>query len=131
MAGALTDYLEKAILDHTLAGVPYTPPAAHYVALLTATPADSGAPSNEVVGGSYQRALAQFNASTIGATTTTTNSNTLAYSAMPAVTVAAIAIYDQTTAGNMLYYGALSAAVAVTAGGTFVINSGGLTVSLD
>lgn len=128
--GALSDYLEKAVLDHTLAGVPYPPPAARYVSLHTASPGETGTPSNEVTGGSYQRALAQFSAATLGAGSTS-NSNTLAYSAMPAVTVTHVAVYDQPTGGNMLYYGALTAPVAVTAGGTFVINASGLTVSLD
>lgn len=127
--GALSDYLEKALLDHTLAGVPYTPPAAHYVSLHTSSPGEAG-PSSEVVGGSYARALGQFNAATLG-TGSTTNSNTLAYSAMPAVTVTHIAVYDAPNGGNELYYGILSAPVTVTAGGTFVINAGGLTISLD
>lgn len=128
--GALSNYLEKAILDHTLAGVPYTPPATRYASLHTASPGETGVPSNEVVGGSYQRALAQFSVSAANSGTSS-NSNTLAYSSMPATTVTHIAIYDQPTGGNMLYYGALSAPVSVTAGGTFVVNAGGLTVSLD
>ncbi len=128
--GAMSDYLEERILNHTLAGVPYAPPATRYVSLHLANPGETGAPTQEVVGGQYQRALAQFAAaSTTGATS---NSNTLAFAGMPAATVTHVGIYDGPAAGsNLLYYGALTAPVAVTAGGTFVINAGGLTVTLD
>lgn len=128
--GAMSDYLESKILDHTLGGVPYVPPVQRYVSLHTASPGETGTPSNEVTGGSYQRALATFGAAS--ASGSTSNSNTLAFAGMPGTTVTHVAIYDgMTAAANMLYYGALTAAVAVTAGGTFVINAGGLTVSLD
>lgn len=127
--GAMSDYLEGKILDHTLAGVPYAPPATRYVSLHTASPGESGTPSAEVTGGQYQRALAQFSAA--AANGSTSNSNTLAFAGMPAATVTHVAIYDAPTGGNLLYYGALTAPVAVTAGGTFVINAGGLTVTLD
>lgn len=125
---AMSNYLEGKVLDHTLAGLPFTPPAAHYVSLHTASPTDANTTTTEVAGGSYQRALASFSPAAAGSSS---NSNTLAFAGMPAVTVSHVAIYDTTTAGNLLYYGALAAPVAVTAGGTFVINAGGLTVSLD
>lgn len=127
--GALSDYLEQRLLDHTLAGVPYAPPATRYVSLHTSNPGEAGSAGTEVTGGGYQRALAQFRPAANGASV---NDNTLAFSNMPAVTVTHVAIYDgNTTAANLLYYGALTAPVAVTAGGTFVINAAGLTVSLD
>lgn len=128
--GAMSDYLEAKILDHTLAGVPYAPPATKYVSLHTSSPGEAGSAASEVTGGQYQRALAQFGAATTAGSTS--NSNTLAFAGMPAVTVTHVAVYDGPAAGsNLLYYGALTAPVAVTAGGTFVINAGGLTVSLD
>lgn len=124
---AMSDYLEARILDHTLAGVPYAPPAARYVSLHTLNPGEVG--GGEVAGGDYQRALAQFGVA--DATSTSKNSNTLAFAGMPAVTVTHVGIYDAPTAGNLLYYGPLSASVAVTAGGTFVIAAGALSVALD
>lgn len=127
--GALSNYLEQRLLDHTLAGVAYAPPAVRYVSLHTANPGEDVTASTEVTGGSYQRALAQFRPATNGASV---NDNTLAFSNMPAVTVTHVAVYDgSTAAANPLYYGALTAPVAVTAGGTFVINAAGLTISLD
>lgn len=127
--GALTDYLEAKLLDHTLAGVAFTPPPVHYVSLHTANPGEAGTATAEVVGGGYARALASFSPASGGSST---NSNTLAYPNMNAVTVTHIVVWDGSGVGaNPLYYGQLTAPVAVTAGGTFVINAGGLTVSLD
>lgn len=126
---AMSDYLEQRILDHVLAGVPYAPPATRYISLHTASPSDANVTTTEVVGGQYQRALAQFAAaSTAG---TTSNNNTLAFAGMPATTVTHVAIYDAPTGGNLLYHGALTAPVIVTAGGTFVIAAGNLVVGMD
>lgn len=125
---AFSNYLENKILDHTLAGVPFTPPPVHYTSLHTASPGEDGVTTAEVTGGGYKRALTQFAAASAGGAKT---SNTLAYPDMPAVTVSHIGIWDAPVGGNMLFYGALTTAVAVTAGGTFVINAGGLTVTLD
>lgn len=126
---ALSNYLENKVLDHTLGGVAYAPPVSRYVSLHTATPGEAVATTAEVTGGGYKRALAQFNTAVNGATA---NSNALAFSNMPGVTVTHVAIWDgESTAASPLFYGALTAAVVVTAGGTFVINAGGLTVTLD
>lgn len=42
-----------------------------------------------------------------------------------------ISIWDNSTGGNALWYGALSASKAVNAGDTFTIASGNLTATLD
>jgi hypothetical protein len=42
-----------------------------------------------------------------------------------------ISIWDDPTAGNCLWTGALTASKAVNAGDTFTIATGSLTVSLD
>lgn len=131
---AFGSYLEEKILDHTLAGVAYPPPAAHFVSLHTAAPNATGTPSNEVTGGSYSRQVATFGQSALsGGTYTSANSGNIAFTGMPAVTVAAVAIYDgpNATVANLLYYGTLATSVVVAAGGTFVINTGSLTVTIS
>lgn len=127
--GAFSDYLENKLLDHTLGGVPFTPPAQRFVSLHTADPTEVGK-SAEVTGGGYQRAMASF---AVAANGSTSNSNSLAYPNMPAVTVTHIGIHDSANGAtsNPLYYGQLTAPVVVTAGGTVVINAGQLTVSID
>jgi hypothetical protein len=46
-------------------------------------------------------------------------------------TITHISIWDASTAGNALWYGALTASKAVNAGGTFTIPSGSLSASLE
>lgn len=131
---AFGQYLEEKILDHVLAGVAYPPPAAHFVSLHTAAPSATGTPSNEVSGGSYSRQVATFGQSALASGVyTAANSGNIAFTGMPAVTVVAVAIYDGPNAatGNLLFYGTLASSVIVAAGGTFVINTGSLTVTIS
>lgn len=46
-------------------------------------------------------------------------------------TLSHISIWDATSAGNALWYGALTSSKAVNAGDTFTIPTGSLTASLD
>lgn len=129
MADAKSDYLEKATLDWALGGATPTRPAARYVALLTAAPTDAGG-GTEVTGGSYARQAATFAAaSTTAGTTSASTSATLTWTNMPTAVVTHLAIYDAATAGNLLYWGALSASKSLTAGDNFAINSGNLTIT--
>jgi hypothetical protein len=50
---------------------------------------------------------------------------------MPAVTVKAGAVYDASTGGTRLWYGALTAQKTLNAGDTFTVSTGSLTLSLD
>jgi len=56
---SFSDYLETKVLDHVFAGVAYTAPGTHYVALFTAAPSDSGG-GTEVSGGAYARQTIAF-----------------------------------------------------------------------
>lgn len=129
MAGALTDYLENAILNHTLRNVPYTAPAAVYVGLFTAAPGETGG-GTEVSGGGYTRVQATFGAPSNGACS---NSAEVLFPKATASwgTVTHFAIFDAATAGNMLYYGALAVAQTVNVDTTVTFEIGTLTVSLD
>lgn len=126
--GALSDYLENKLLDHSLGGAPYIPSPIHFLALFTENPGEAGGITAEVVGGGYQRALVTFSAAAGGSKA---NSNALAFPSMPAASISHAAIFDAPTGGNELYYGQLSSPVAVSDGGTFVVNAGGLVVTLD
>lgn len=123
----LTDFAENALLNVTLRNVAYTPPVTVYVALFTATPSDTGG-GTEVTGGSYARQAASFVAPTAGATS---NGAALTFTNLPAATITHAAIFDAATAGNMLYYGALTAARTVVAGDSLTIPIGDLDVTLD
>lgn len=127
---ALTDYLENKIIDWMLRGQAYTPPATVYVGLLTAAPSDASA-GTEVSGGSYARvavtsslanwAGTQSAGSTVassGTGGTTSNNGSITFPAPTANwgVVTHFAIYDASTAGNMLIYAALSTSKTVNNG---------------
>ncbi len=63
---------------------------------------------------------------------TFTSTNDLAWTNVStSETYSHISIWDDPSAGNCLWYGALTASKAVVAGDTFTIATGSLTVSLD
>ena len=128
---AMSDYLENKLVDHIFRGVTFTAPAALHVALFTAAPSDSGG-GTEVSGGSYARAaLAPSTtnwASTGGATTTTnpsagtggatSNNGAIMFPSPTANWGVAthFGIFDASTSGNLLVWGALTASKTINNG---------------
>lgn len=119
--GAMSDYLENKLIDHVFRATAFTMPAAIHVALLTAAPSDTGG-GTEVSGGSYARVAVapsvanwkSTNGTTSGASSgtggTTTNAAAVTF---PAPTgnwgvITHFAIYDASSAGNLLFWGALT-----------------------
>jgi hypothetical protein len=113
MADNKTNYLENRILDHVLAVVPFSAPAAVYVALYTAAPGEAGG-GTEVSGNGYARVQAIFGAASGGQST---NSASIVFAKSTAAwgNVTHFAICDAPTGGNLLYHGPLSAAINVNA----------------
>jgi len=119
---AMTDYLKNKMVDFLMRGQAFVPPATQYVALFTTSPGPSGS-GTEVTGGSYARvgvasSLANWSG-TQGAGTTTPSSGSSGTTSnngevlFPAPTadwglVTHIGIFDASTAGNCLFYGALT-----------------------
>jgi hypothetical protein len=128
MAGNLSNYLENKLLDHFLATTSYTAPSDVYVALMTVAEDDTGTAGTEVSGGSYARQTATFDAAASGATQ---NSSNIDFTDMPACTVVGIAIYDASTAGNLLVHGTLTANKSLDAGDTLRIATGDLDISIN
>jgi hypothetical protein len=125
----ISDYLENKILDHTLATTAYTKPTNVYIALYTAAPSDAGG-GTEVSGGAYARQVATFGAASAGSTS---NSADITFPVATASwnTITHIGILDASTAGNLLWHGALSASKAIATNDQFKIAAGNLTVSLN
>jgi len=143
---AKSDYLENKLTDFILRGQTFTPPATTHVALLTAAPTDAGG-GTEVTGGSYARvavgsSLANW-AGTQGAGTTvastgtngtTSNNATITFPAPTANwgSVAAFAIYDAASGGNLLYYANLTASKTINNGDAAPsFAAGALTIQED
>ncbi|MEM4658701.1 MAG: hypothetical protein QXX77_09815 [Candidatus Methanosuratincola sp.] len=127
--GAFTDYLENKLLDHSLGTASYTKPTAVYLGLFTAAPGESGG-GTEVSGGGYARQAVTFNAASGG---TTLNSSDITFPTATANwgTITHVALFDASTGGNMLYYGALTSSVVINSGQQFVILAGDLDITLD
>jgi hypothetical protein len=127
---AFSDYLENELLDHTLGGAAYSSPASVYVGLATSSFADDNSGAGEISGGAYARKAASFAAASSGSCSTDT---TITWDTATADwgTITHFGIFDASTAGNLLYHGALTASKVISNGDTFEIQSGNLTVTLD
>lgn len=143
---AMSDYLENKLIDQIFRGQAFTFPATIYVGLLTAAPSDTGG-GTEVSGGSYARvgvaaslanwAGTQGSGTTVassGTTGTTSNNSAITFAAPTANwgTVVAIGIYDAASAGNLLVYGALTAAKTINNGDSApVFQTAALSFQID
>lgn len=132
MAGK-TSYLEAKVIDHTNGKTSYTMPSV-FVGLLTAAPTDTTA-GTEVSGGSYARkstAGTDWNAAS-GNPASATNANAITFVTATGSwgTVTHFALYDASTAGNMLRWGALTTSKTISTGDTASFASSSLTVTED
>jgi hypothetical protein len=127
---AASDYLENKLLDHSLATAAYTAPAGVYVGLHTGSPLDDNSGANEVVGNGYVRKAAAFAAAAAGSASTNA---TITFDAATGNwgTVSHISIWDASSAGNLLFHGAVTTSKTIELGDTFQISAGNLTISLD
>lgn len=125
---AMSNYLENALVNATLRNTAYTSPTTVYVGLFTTDPTDAGS-GTEVSGGSYVRQSATFAAPSNGASSTSADV-TFPQATANWGTVTHFGVYDASTAGNLLYHGALTTSKTIETGDVFKISSGNLTVTL-
>jgi hypothetical protein len=127
--GDATDYLENAVLDHTIDGTSMAQPSAVYVSLHSADPTDAGT-VGEIAGGSYSRQVASSWAAASGGSKAT--SGAIVFTGLPATTVNGYGIWDASSGGNCLYTShALSVPITVASGDEIEFGSGDITVTLD
>lgn len=133
---SMSDYLEGQIRAHIFRTASFTKPTHLAVALFTAAPSDSGG-GTEVTGGSYARVdVPPLDANWTAASATNGETDNAAVITFPTATadwgtVTHVGIYDATTAGNLLFWGALTASKVVSSGDTFSFAIGALTVTFD
>jgi hypothetical protein len=133
---AASNFLENKVLDHTLGGTAYSQPAALYLGLFkndstnAAANLEAGTLTDEVSGGSYARKAITFNAASGGSAD---NSNTVTFDTATADwgTITHIAVMDAASAGNVVYWAAVSTTKLIESGDTFQLSSGNMTISLD
>ena len=141
---AMSDYLENKLIDHVFRGQSYTLPVL-YVGLLTSAPSDAGG-GTEVSGNAYARVKAAAGASqaltdwkstqndslaSSGTTGNTTNTNAITFPTPTATwgTVTHFGIYDASTGGNLLFWGALTISKTINQSDTVTFPSGTLSIT--
>lgn len=130
---AKSDYLENKFLDHVLGNTAYSVPATVYVALYTATPNDAGG-GTEVSGNGYARASVTNNTTNWPNASGGSKSNGAAIQFAAASggswgTVTHFALFDAASAGNMLYYGALTSSKTINDGDQAQFAASTLTIT--
>ena len=126
---AFSNYLEAALIDLTLRGQAFVPPATVHVALFTTDPTDAGS-GTEVSGGSYARnAVSTAGGFTAGGA----NVADITYAAATGSwgTVTHFGIFDAASGGNLLYHGPLQTPKTVNSGDTFRFPAGTLIITLN
>ena len=138
MSNAASNYLENVALDHILGNTVYTPAGTLYLGLFTndstaaAANLELGTLTDEVAtagGTSYVRKAIAFDAASGGSTS---NTSTVTFDAAGANwgTITHVAVMDASTAGNVLFWGAVTTAKTLETGDTFQVSAGNLTISL-
>lgn len=140
MAGSKSDYLEAKLLDHVLGATTYTPPATVYIALFTSAPTDAGGGTEvTTAGGTLYARVAVTNNTTnwpnASGTSPTSKSNGTTFTFPTAGadwgTVTSFAIFDASSAGNMLYWATLNANKVVSNGDTASFSNSTITITED
>ena len=124
----MSNYLENALINHTLRNSALSAPSAVYVSLHTANP-DEDASGSELSGSAYARQAATFASPSNGVSTTSGDIN-FPQATGSWGTVSHIGIWDASSSGNMLYYTALDASKTIATGDILKIAAGSLTVTL-
>ena len=125
---AMSNYLETKVLDYVLRNTADWAPAAIYLALHTADPAED-ASGAEVSGGSYARQAIAFDAAH-ATTGLTQNTDIETFTSMPAATVTHIGIWDAASSGNLLFHTPVTSSKTVGSGDTISVAAGAVTITL-
>lgn len=135
--GSKSDYLEAKVLDLVLGANAFSAPATVYMALFSVTPSDAGG-GTELTGGSYARVAITNNTtnwpnSTGTSPTTKNNGTTITFPTATADWATAVAwgLFDASSNGNLLYWGALAENKTVFNGDTASFAANNITITED
>jgi len=122
---------EGKVLDHIFKLAAYTQPTL-YVGVSTADPTDAGTGVAEPTGNAYAR-VATTAASWERTAAEVSNAAQLAFPEATGTwgSLTHFAVFDAATAGNIVFYGALTTAKAIAANETLRFPIGNLTFTLD
>lgn len=134
---SLSNYTENELLDHLLGKGTrdFSSPTTLAVALFTAltgTESTTDEPTfTEVSGNGYARTAVTFGAASLGSASNSADVTFPTANGGDFGTITHIGVYDATSGGNLLFYGALTVSKTVQDGDTFEIKASNLTVTLD
>ena len=132
---AKTAYLEKKLLNHTLLGENFTPPATLYLALFTEDPGRAGVQTNEIADSAYTRLPVTFTAADddddSGSYCENAYDIEFAQATVDWGTVTHVMIMDAETGGNGLYYGALEISKVIGVDDFVRVPAGELVIKED
>lgn len=125
----MSNYLEKALLDHITGNAAYTAPTNLYLALYTAAPNDAGG-GTEVSGTGYARQEVAFDEA-VSPDGIAVSDGVLDFVAGGAWgTVVAVGLHDHVSAGNLLFYSTISPSRTVGGGDTLRFPAGDVVLAL-
>jgi hypothetical protein len=130
---SFTDYLENKVLDYVFGSLATFSKPTVYIGLFSAAPSDTGGGTELSSTGGYVRVAA--GSLTVSGTSPTlaTNGAAIEWAAASANWSAAVthlALFDASTAGNMLAWAPLTTSRTVNSGDVFRIPAGDLDVTL-
>lgn len=127
---SFSNFLETKLLDHVFGDTAYTAPGTLYLGLHTSNPAeDDSGTEVSTSGTAYARQTVAF--TTSGDTTSNTSAVEYPTATASYGTVSHVGVYDASTAGNLLSYGALTTSKAIATGDVLRIPAGDLDITLD
>ncbi len=136
---SFTNFLAKALLDHLFTDPAYTAPANIFVGLSSSTPDEAGANFTEEGAGGYARvstAASDWDAATAADPSVKDNATEIAFPQasadwLSAVPLTHFGLFDASSGGNLLAFGALSVARPILSGDTAKFPIGDLDITLD
>lgn len=130
--GAFSDYLEGKIVEHFLRNNAITPPTTVYIALFESDPGE-GTGGTETSFTGYARQASAWTA--IDGSGQTKNSGAITFpangNASATATITHIVLFDAATAGNRLFYTALTASKTLSPGDVLAFAINALVIGLD
>ncbi len=132
---SLANYCENLLLDWSLTTAVVTRPAAWYVALHNADPTEDGTVGEQtaVADTNYVRQVVTMGAAAAGQSLNTTAISYTPDGVAPAAdfTVSYLSVWDASTGGNCLMYGAMQVARTINSANPLSIAIGDLVAVLD
>ena len=129
---SFSDYAENLTLKYLFTTDSVTRPTAWYVGLFTAAPSDAGG-GTEVSGSAYVRTVTGTMSVSGTSPTNCTNDAAIEFAAASGGnwgTVTHVAIFDASTAGNMLGWAALTTSRTINDGDILRVPAGDLDITL-